>query len=218
MLLLLGVGVMVASGGHRGRALWSGVLALPFAYLEQFAVPVYWDPPRIQAWGNAGPEDFLFVFAIGGLAWVVAALPSRHPGGPLPPPRAILRRYAAVVLTGFPLSLLALVPDVKPMTYTLLPIVVSGAVFLTMRPAWWRLALGGAAGYCLAHCAVFKGVLVVAPSFIGAWNRDNLWGPAVWGLPLDEIVWALGFGAVWPLFAGLLFDHAPLWCRRGRAA
>ena len=48
--------------------------------------------------------------------------------------------------------------------------------------------------------------LMVFPEFLQQWTAKNLWGPDVWGIPLDEIAWAAGFGAVWPLIIAYLFN------------
>ena len=80
------------------------------------------------------------------------------------------------------------------------------AVILWRRRELWPLTLAGAAGYVLVYVAVLKLWHVVVPSFGAQWNREALWGPAVFGVPLDEVAWAAAFGLAWPLFAAYLFD------------
>ena len=48
------------------------VLATPFAFLEHFAIPIYWNPRRTVVWMGVSPEDFLFAFTIGGISWLLA--------------------------------------------------------------------------------------------------------------------------------------------------
>jgi hypothetical protein len=42
------------------------------------------------------------------------------------------------------------------------------------------------------------------------WNPHNLWGPRLFGVPVEEVAWALAYGAVWPLFMAYVFDARPV--------
>jgi len=59
------------------------------------------------------------------------------------------------------------------------------------------------------YWAVLKLWHLLVPSFGAQWNSEALWGPTVFGVPLDEVAWAAAFGLAWPLFAAYLF-HARL--------
>ncbi|HSM52307.1 MAG TPA: hypothetical protein VLA75_12975, partial [Thermoanaerobaculia bacterium] len=50
------------------------------------------------------------------------------------------------------------------------------------------------------YAAVLKGAYLLWPAFPEQWSTAGAWGLSVWGLPLEEIVWAAGGGAAWPLF------------------
>ena len=43
------------------------------------------------------------------------------------------------------------------------------------------------------------------PHFIQQWNLPSLSG-FIFGMPIEELVWALGFGFTWPLFMAHVFD------------
>jgi len=206
MFGLLGVLMLCSSAAQRRKALWSAALATPFAFLEQFAIPIYWNPKRTLVWLGVSPEDFLFVFTIGGLSWLLATWPLRQRLAVDTEPKGLLRRYTLVSGLAFPLSLGTLLLEVKPMSYTLVPIVVGGFVFVALRPALSLLAVPGMAGYTLVHCVVLKSAFALTPSFASSWNAPNLWGPTLWGIPVDEIIWAAAFGAVWPVFVAYVFN------------
>lgn len=206
MLGLLVALLFCSRPAQRRHALWSAVLATPFAFLEHFAIPMYWNPRRTAVWMGVSPEDFLFAFTIGGISWLLATFLWRDRLAHRAEPRNLLQRYTLVSAVGLPLSLGTLLLEVKPMSYTLVPILVAGSVFLILRPALWRFAVPGMAGYAAVHAALLKVSFAVTPSFVESWNATNLWGPTVWGVPLDEIIWASAFGAVWPVFAAYVFD------------
>jgi len=76
---------------------------------------------------------------------------------------------------------------------------------LIRRPSYCRLAALPAVGFAVLHAATLVVLIDLWPSF-GGWRPDAVWGPAVGGIPLDEIVWAAVFGASWPLVAAYVID------------
>jgi hypothetical protein len=92
------------------------------------------------------------------------------------------------------------------MTATILAFTVLTVVILWRRRDLWPLAVTGALGYTLVYVAVLKLWYELVPGFGAQWNAVALWGPMVFGVPLDEVAWAAAFGLAWPTFAAYLFD------------
>jgi hypothetical protein len=205
LALLVGLMALSSAPGRRG-VVFSAILATPFAFLEVFAVPEYWNPPRAHVWLGIGAEDLVYACAIGGISWLLATWPFRHRIVLNISPRRAAWRFLVFIVMGVPLNLGLVWLHVKPMFCILAPNLVAGLLLLRLRPAFWRAAVLGMAGYTVVHVACLKIAFALMPSFAASWNRGSLWGPKPWGIPLDEIVWSAAFGAVWPLFTAYVFD------------
>lgn len=198
-LLLLLLGGLLVRPEARRLALLSGLLQAPLGFLSVFFVPDYWAPARLFAFG-AGPEDLLFSFSAGGLVWFIASSSSSHRLEVEIAAGRILRRYAAFALPGVAAGALLWWSGVGPMHATFA--VGAVAVAILARRQRWALPLSaaGAVGFALLYAAVLKGAYLLWPAFPEQWSTAGAWGLSVWGLPLEEIVWAAGGGAAWPLF------------------
>jgi hypothetical protein len=195
---LLGVGLGLCPRPYRRTAVLSGLLAAPFALTSFTVVPYYWTPVRVVEF-VAGPEDVILGLACGGLVWLLAAWPLRHRINLAPALRPSFRRYMQCSVVGLGVGVVLLQCPVRPMTYTIVPILAVGLMVLYLRRDFWPLALTGAAGFTLFYVVLLRASFTVLPGFYSQWNTANLWGPHVGGLPLDEIAWAAACGAVWPL-------------------
>jgi hypothetical protein len=70
---------------------------------------------------------------------------------------------------------------------------------LMLQAGFWRLALAGSLSYLIPYTAILKYSWFAFPAFPSDWNWAGLCGVTVIGVPLEEIAWATGYGAVWPL-------------------
>ena len=48
-----------------------------------------------------------------------------------------------------------------------------------------------------------------APGCIEQWNRGALFGLYIVGLPIEEVLWAAGFGALWPAILAFATEQLP---------
>jgi hypothetical protein len=186
--------------------LMSALLSLPFAFSGASAVLLdYWNPSRLLPfWISI--EDFIFAFAATGLATMSAFWPVRHRLIWEVRPEKWLSRYLTFILVFSPVAVICSLLDFKPMTSTLLPIIFAGVALIWLRPQHWITAAAGCSGFTLIHMIVLKLSFRVTPEFATSWNFFNLWGLHYSGIPLDEIMWAVSFGAIWPLFIAYLLD------------
>jgi len=205
MLAMLAVAMLGSERLQRRIMLSSALATVPFTILVVVSVPGYWRPARIVD-GRLSPEDIVFTCAAGGLSWWLASLPWRRQLTVALAPRASAWRFMRVALGGGLLALGAALPRFKPMTAMLLPMAIIGAVLVGVRRDLWRLLVAGMLGYALVHVAVTAAAFAITPHYANAWISDDLWGPIIWRIPLDEIVWPLAFGAVWPLVIAYILD------------
>jgi len=207
MLVLL-LGGTLAHPRQRRMALLSGALQAPLGFLSVFFVPGYWVPNRLTVFG-AGVEDLLFSFASGGLVWLLATVPLGRGGDGTLEPRRIFGRYAAFALPSIGAGALLWWLGFGAMNATF---VVGSAATLVLA---WRhrralhLSLVGALGFGILYGTILKGSYWLWPEFPAQWTAAGSWGIEVWELPLEEIAWAAGGGAAWPLFVTDLTASRP---------
>ncbi len=92
------------------------------------------------------------------------------------------------------------------MSAMLVPMITVGSALILMRPELLLPAATGLLGCPVIHVIILKTAYILAPASSGYWLKPALYGPAPWGIPLDEIVWSAAFGAVWPLIAASSLD------------
>lgn len=204
LLLLAG---LLARPHQRKLTLLSAALQAPFGLLSVFFVPDYWKPARVFSFGTgAGVEDLLFSFASGGLIWLLAISLSGARIEAGIEPRKVLVRFAAFAVPGVATGALLWWSGLGPMDATIAIAVVAAAVLAWRQRGVLYLSAAGALGFGLLYPAVLKCAYTLWPLFPDQWSSAGAWGLSVRGLPLEEIVWAVGGGAVWPLFVAYLVD------------
>lgn len=182
----------------------ASVLTMPFGLTEPLFVPEYWNPPSLfdlaQRTGF-DVESLIFCFAIGGVGAVLVNVLTRREVRPLGQsdrhhPRHSLHRW---VLASPFLVFVALLPLGWNPIYPGIAAMLTGATLTVWcRPDLARsVALGGVV--FLAYYSVFLvGLEVTAPGYIDrVWTLDALSGVRLGFAPLEELLFALGFGGYW---------------------
>jgi len=201
---VLGV-LLILSPGQRKPALLSGALCTPFGLFSIWLVPSYWSPCWIWSLGGVGVEDLLFSFAVGGWVWILAVFFLRK--------RIVLRihllqvlaRYALIMGCGLSCWGLAWKWLHDPMLAVWVSFVAGTLVHLLLRPSLWRLAVSGGLGFGLIYGLGMKVWLWSLPSFAASWPATTRWNHFFLGIPCGELIWAVTYGACWPLALAFLF-------------
>lgn len=188
----------------RRTMVMSGLLMLPFAFTSLLIEPGYWLPHRLCCF-LTGPEDFIIAFATGGLSWIMASWPLRRRLRVEVLGWRILGRYVVGTLAGLSVGGVFRLFGVGPLAAMVLAFSIFGVAIFWLGGRLWQVALSGFVGFTALYFAVVKVVFLLCPEFIHQWNEPNLWGPRIWGVPIDEITGAAGFAAAWPLFMAYLF-------------
>jgi hypothetical protein len=81
-----------------------------------------------------------------------------------------------------------------------------GGTLIRRRPELRPLALVGMASFTLLYTTLLRLTWWLSPAFASDWNWADLCGLTAIGVPLEEILWAAGYGAVWPLMLGYAFE------------
>lgn len=190
----------------RSAVLLSGLFSIPSVLASLDLVPAYWDPVRVaEFW--IGPEDAIFSFSTGIIAFVVALWPIRKRIQVVFQTKPILIRLVLCYLCGFLLTKFFLrVFHIEPMQAALLTIIAIGFGLAILRKELIILSVYGVVSFTLFYTLYVKVGFLMFPEFINQWNLTVLSGISPLGIPLEEIAWAIAYGAVWPLMTGYILD------------
>lgn len=190
--------------GHRKPTLLSAVLGIPGAAYSLVFVPTYWNPVRILAL-PIGIEDVLFSFANGGLVWLLVAVWT--PGIRVSIDAATVAKRWLAVTAAFTLLLVVIARGGVPVMHAGLvgAAVILGAM-LWRRPAHWPLAVRGAIAFTILYGAVLFGSLHIWPGALSQWDTRVLSGIVFLGAPVEEMIWALAYGAVYPVVMAFFLE------------
>ncbi len=216
LLFVISVLLFFVPGINKQAFLWSAALSAPTGFLSVFFVPAYWDPVCVIEWGKTGFEDLLFSFVNGGIVWVLAIWPLRHKLSVEINGIRVFARFIFLALPSLLLGSLAFVSGIEPMAinFILLPVI---CIFLLWQcNEGWKIMIGGAFLFAMFYMAVILFAYTAFPNFISQWNQDALSGYMVWGVPIEELLWSLSYGATWPLFMLWVFEARWIESRKGK--
>lgn len=206
LMLTFGAFWIILFPFNRCAALWSAALATPFGLLDlPFYIPDYWVPVQWQ-YRFIGLGDVVFTFAAGGVAWLLATCPwyrrlvtSWHG-------RRFARRFIGGTVIGLSLACALWYAGVQMHLASAL-VMLLGLLGLSWRYPRLRLvSLLGAIGFGVFYLLMLRLSYWLAPAFAHQWNLSALSGILWIGVPAEEMLWALTYGAVWPRFIAYSLD------------
>ena len=189
---------------HRHAMLWTSLYTTPFGLSEPLFVPEYWSPPSLFDLARTTGfdiESLIFCFGIGGTGSVLYNLLTRRVPRPLPAHEraAPLHRHhdkaLAAPFVTFPILLLF---DWNPIYPGIVALFVGAVANILCRPDLkTKTWIGGV--LFVAYYALFLVLLEwTAPGYIErVWNLAALSGVQVGFMPLEELLFAAGFGMYW---------------------
>lgn len=184
--------------------LLSALLCSPFSLTSSFYEPEYWSPHRV--WNlSTGMEDLFFSFTAGGVVWLFAVIFFRRRLILFPAPKPIWRRYWQCALYALAASLFFFWLGWGVMKSTLVVLYGWGFSLLAFQKKLWPVAFWGGASFLAIHILMLKFFFSLCPHFLGQWNLAAV-SAIIWGMPLEELAWALGFGFTWPLYMAYVFN------------
>jgi hypothetical protein len=202
--VLLFIACILLSKEQRRPMLLSSLLFTPFALTAIILVPSYWRPKLF--WDLVvGVEDVIFCFFNGGIVWLGSVyfmkdrllLPGKF--------RPLMTRYIKYILYGSIACSVLFLMGFGFLWSTLGVLYILGFMLLYTQRRLWPLALCGTGTFLAIYSLILKLMFSSWPHFIRQWNLPSLSG-FIFGMPVEELVWALGFGFTWPLFMAHVFD------------
>ena len=196
---------------RRQAALFTLCAALALANMPLISLhePAFWRPKLIFNWRGFSPEGALWLVATAVTTWIMAAwwwadrLTWDLRWKPLA--RRLFVVLAITAATGA--ACLRIWPaPADIMLANLVAVGTSGVVLSLLAPQGLRFAVFGASGYLVYHTldtAMFTGLW---PSTRAYWNPAAQLSWQLGSVPGYEVVFAMVFGAVWPLTIAYLAD------------
>jgi hypothetical protein len=183
----------------------SGLLSAPFSLSSFDFDPAYWHPLRIIDFPFS-PEDFLFSFTTGGLAWFLVVSLVRADITLNIDIRTILKRYILIVLHGSIVYSCVRLAGIDVMSAALIAIASVLVHTVWLRRDLWFIPGIGMIGFTVLYTTFLKVVFLAFPAFHQQWTVTTIWGTLLWEMPLGEVAWAVMFGSTWSLVIAYLFD------------
>jgi len=185
--------------------IWASWFTAPFGLTEPLFVPSYWNPPSLFNLAERTGfdlESLIFCFAIGGVGAVLVNLVTRRAVEPVRPterhhPRHRLHRL--VLSAPFILFALLVPFDWNPIYPGVIAMVVGAGLSAWCRPDLGRSIVLGGIIFLLFYSVFLAGLQLTAPlGYIEeVWNLEVLSGVVVGFIPLEELLFAAGFGSYW---------------------
>lgn len=185
---------------------------------EPLFVPEYWNPPTL--WDLARRtgfdlESLLFSFAVGGIVFaayhvIFGSAPSESMAQERHHPR---HRYHLLAILSAPVVFLILlvVGTLNPIYAAAVALVGGFVATLYCRPDLWVKMVVSGVLFLVLYFVVFALFNLAYPGYVAAvWNLKAVSGLLAWGVPLEELLFALTFGLYW----SSMYEH--LAWRRGR--
>lgn len=183
---------------------WFITIRIPSALIPIAAsrtlTPGYWEPKTLFNVGTITKglaiEDIIFMFFIGGIATVlyeycfhrrIAVQRGNHP-----------HHYRALVFALF-VALLFLLFFPLNVMYTLIAFSFAGAmiIWIEREDLIWHSILGGVLLFAI-YTFLFYTLNIFFPDFVmRAYHLNNVSGVLIAGIPLEELLYAFGFGMFW---------------------
>ncbi len=188
----------------RRQMLWVSLFTMLTGLAEPIFVPRYWNPPslfNLSSTIHFDLESLIFSWGTGGIGTALyeSLLNAEHRkmvAAELQRERRWLHFASLCVLPVVSILLLAFT-DLNPI-YCVSAGLFAGAIAAVIcRPDLGQNTILGGLLFASLYFVLFFSIVMVAPSFLNAWNLPALSGVVVLGVPLEEIMFALAFGMMW---------------------
>ena len=180
---------------------WTSLLGLT----EPIFVPAYWNPPSLFDLAyrtHFDLESFIFSFAIGGIVvalydWIFKV---RYGAMPYHDRRGPQHRYHLFALLSAPVlffTLLIFAP-ISPIYSAFIAMMVGGFATWYCRPDLKKKMITSAFLFLGLYFLYFLTLIAAYPGYVErVWNLAVISGILIFGVPLEELMFAFGLGFFW---------------------
>ncbi|MBI3045957.1 MAG: hypothetical protein HYY86_00210 [Candidatus Harrisonbacteria bacterium] len=180
---------------------WTSLLGLT----EPLFVPEYWNPPTLFDLAQRTGfdlESFIFSFAIGGIATAIYELifPLRHEKMSVEEMNGKQHRFhwLAVVLPPFLFVFLIFANVMNPIYSAIFSLIFGFFAAWYCRPDLKGKMAASGLIFLGIYFIYFQILILLYPGYVEAvWNFSNISGKLIFGIPLEELLFAFFFGLYW---------------------
>jgi len=184
--------------------LWASLFTTPFGLSEPLFVPEYWLPPSLfDLAENTGfdIESLIFCFGIGGIAAALYNLVTQRSPKPVAVDersKPLHRHHYKALISPFVAFVMLYFFPWNPIYPSIIALFVGAIATMMCRPDLINKTWIGGLLF-LGYYAIFlAGLEWTAPGYIDrVWNLDALSGLSVAFMPIEELLFAVGFGMYW---------------------
>ena len=189
---------------HRRTMVWASLYTAPFGLTEPPFVPRYWNPPSLFGLAQRTGfdiESLVFTFAIGGVAAVLYPVFTRHVVRSVPTPerhRPFHQYHYHALMSPFIAFPVLYLPPWNPIYPGIAAMLIGAVATMWCRPDLRTKTWVGALLFLGYYVVFLLGLEWTAPGYIErVWNLAALSGVLAFGMPLEELLWGIGFGLYW---------------------
>ncbi|OGY43071.1 MAG: hypothetical protein A2729_03845 [Candidatus Buchananbacteria bacterium RIFCSPHIGHO2_01_FULL_39_14] len=182
-------------------SLWTSLLGLT----EPLFVPEYWSPPSLLNLALRTGFDFeslIFSFGIGGIAVIIyeGFFQARYKKMSYHERRSPQHRYHLFALLSTPIIFffLFLITSINPIYIAVIAMTGGGLFTWYCRPDLKKKMITSAFIFLGIYFVYFLTLIVMYPGYVEKiWNLKAISGILIFGIPLEEFLFALSFGFIW---------------------
>jgi len=182
-------------------SLWTSLLGLT----EPIFVPRYWSPPSLFDLAlktGFDIESLIFSFGIGGLASVIyeQIFRTKHEAIPLDARNYPHECHHLWAIASAPaiFIILLFMTKLNPIYSAAIAMVVGGFFTLYCRPDLKKKMFFSALIFLGLYFVYFHTLIFMYPGYVeNVWNLKAISGILIFGVPLEELMFALSFGFFW---------------------
>jgi len=199
---------------QRKTMLWASAFTAPFGLTEPLFVPEYWNPPSLFDLAQRTGfdiESLIFTFGIGGVAAVLYSVLTRRGARPMAAHekhRPLHRHHTKALAAPFIAFPLLYFFPWNPIYPGIVAMLIGAVATLLCRPDLKTKTWIGGVLFLGYYIVFLLGLEWSAPGYVArVWNLAALSGVLVFGMPLEEMLWAIAFGLYW---SGV-YEHFTWW-------
>lgn len=193
------------------RVIWrASVVTMAFGLTEPIFVPEYWNPPSLFDLAQRTGfdlESFIFTFATGGIGVMLYRVLTAGRTLPLGAPEQQLarHRYHRLALSAAPVLFVPLYALPWNPIYAAIAALLCGAIAaVACRPDLLRNTLVGGLLFLVFYALFMLSLATFVPGYIPrVWRVAELIPVRPVGIPIEELLFGISFGAYW----SAIYEH-----------
>jgi len=205
-LLLIWLIFFIIKKEIRKEMLLGSLLTMPFSLTEPLFVPEYWNPPTLFDLAQKTGfdiESLIFCFAVGGIAIIFyeVIFKVKHIKMSMKEHHSKRHRFhnLALLLPFITFIILFSFAEFNIIYIVLIAMFVGIIAAMLCRPDLNKKMIYTGFLFLILYFLLFFGLIeILSPGYIEkVWNFSMISGILIFGVPLEELLFGFGFGALW---------------------